>query len=185
AAGSCGQPFIGTQVRIVDPDTGVECPVGETGEVKVQGRNVMRGICGRTRDVTFDADGSYHTGDLGHVNAEGYLWYDGRLDDMFKVKGATVYPTEVESAIRRIAGVRQAHVTGVEEPSGAQSVGAVVVTSLSLEEIRASARTTLSSFKVPTRWVLADSSDVIPTTATDKVDRSALQKLLREEGTHT
>ena len=60
----------------------------------------MRGICGRTRDETFDVDGYYPTGDLGALDADGYLWYHGRLDDMFKVKGATVYPAEVEAALR-------------------------------------------------------------------------------------
>ena len=73
----------------------------------------MRGICGRTRDETFDADGFYPTGDLGALDADGYLWFHGRLDDMFKVKGATVYPTEVEAALRAVDGVRQAHVTDV------------------------------------------------------------------------
>ena len=70
------------------------------GEIRVRGRNVMRGICGRTRDATFDADGWYPTGDLGALDVDGYLWYHGRLDDMFKVKGATVYPAEVEAAFR-------------------------------------------------------------------------------------
>ena len=62
------------------------------GEIRVRGPNVMRGICGRTREETFDADGFYPTGDLGALDAAGYLWYHGRLDDMFKVSGATVYP---------------------------------------------------------------------------------------------
>ena len=84
----------------------------------MRGRNVMRGICGRTRDATFDADGFYPTGDLGALDADGYLWYHGRLDDMFKVKGATVYPSEVEAALRAIDGVRQAHVTDVADVPG-------------------------------------------------------------------
>ena len=84
----------------------------------MRGRNVMRGICGRTRDATFDADGFYPTGDLGALDADGYLWYHGRRDDMFKVKGATVYPTEVEAALRAIDGVRQAHVTDVPDGTG-------------------------------------------------------------------
>ena len=62
-------------------------PPGVDGEIAVRGPNVMRGICGRTRAETFDADGYYHTGDLGNLDADGYLWYRGRSDDMFKVKG--------------------------------------------------------------------------------------------------
>ena len=74
---------------------------------------MMRGICGRTRAEVFDAEGYYATGDLGTLDEDGYLWYAGRRDDMFKVKGATVYPTEVESGLRSIPGVSQAFVTDV------------------------------------------------------------------------
>ena len=59
----------------------------------------MRGICGRLREDTFRADGFYPTGDLGSLDADGYLFYAGRADDMFKVSGATVYPTEVEAGL--------------------------------------------------------------------------------------
>ena len=126
--GSCGRPFDGVEVRIVDP--GVAAPRARrarSARSACAGRNVMRGICGRTRDATFDADGFYPTGDLGALDADGYLWYHGRRDDMFKVKGATVYPSEVEAALRAIDGVRQAHVTDVAGDDGAGAVGALVV----------------------------------------------------------
>ena len=139
----------------------------------------MRAICGRTRDATFDADGFYPTGDLGSLDAEGYLWYHGRLDDMFKVKGATVYPAEVEAAIRRIPGVQQAHVTNVPDADGAEAVGALVVSKVPLDELVAGARAGLSAFKVPTRWVVTDSADDVPMTPTAKVDKAALQARLR------
>jgi acyl-CoA synthetase (AMP-forming)/AMP-acid ligase II len=185
ARGSCGRPFDGLELRIADTATGSPLPPGETGEIQLRGRNLMRGICSRTRDTTFDADGYYHTGDLGYGDGDHYLWYEGRLDDMFKVKGATVYPAEVETAIRRIAGVHQAHVTNVTGADGSDSVGALVITSLCLEDLLATTRASLSSFKVPTRWVITEKTEVVPTTATDKVDRTALQLLLREEGTPT
>jgi acyl-CoA synthetase (AMP-forming)/AMP-acid ligase II len=182
ARGSCGRPFDGVEVRIGDPSTEAACAPGEVGEIRLRGRNMMRGICGRTRDATFDADGYYATGDLGHVDSEGFLFYNGRLDDMFKVKGATVYPSEVEAALRGIPGVREAHVTNVPEPDGSQAVGALVVTALASGDLRASTRAALSAFKVPTLWVVTPSNEAVPTTATGKVDRNALQVLLREEG---
>ena len=166
--GSCGQPFDGCEVRIAD-----------SGEIHVRGPNVMRAICGRTRDATFDADGFYPTGDLGSLDDEGYLWFQGRLDDMFKVKGATVYPAEVEAAIRRIPGVQQAHVTNVPDADGAEAVGALVVSKVPLDELVAGARAGLSAFKVPTRWVVTDSADDVPMTPTAKVDKAALQARLR------
>ena len=164
--GSCGRPFDGVEVK-------VDAPAGEIGEIAVRGRNVMRGICGR--DDVFDADGWYATGDLGVLDADGYLWFHGRLDDMFKVNGATVYPTEVEAAIRGVPGVQQAHVTDV-----AGAVGALVVSSVPVDELSAAVRERLSAFKVPTRWLVTPSADDVPMTATAKVDKDALQLLIQE-----
>lgn len=183
--GSCGRPFAGVEVRIVDPDTGAPCPPGATGEIRVRGPNVMRAICGRTRDETFDADGFYPTGDLGALDADGYLWFRGRLDDMFKVKGATVYPAEVEAALRAVPGVVQAHVTDV--PGGGadgagREVGALVVTGLPLGDLAAAARGRLSAFKVPTRWVVTPNADDVPLTATAKVDQARLRERLCRDG---
>ena len=142
----------------------------------------MRGICGRTRDATFDADGFYPTGDLGALDADGYLWYHGRRDDMFKVKGATVYPSEVEAALRAIEGVRQAHVTNVPGDTDTDAVGALVVSTLPLDDLVAAARARLSAFKVPTHWVVTASADDVPMTPTAKVDKAALQDLLQRTG---
>ena len=185
AQGSCGRPFDGIEVQIADPEP------GGVGEVLVRGPNVLRAICGRTRDATFHADGWYPTGDLGRIDGDGYLWYQGRVDDMFKVKGATVYPTEVEGALRSLAGVRQAHVTDVvrddadDAGDGARAVGAMVVSALTLDELVDGARARLSAFKVPTCWVVTDSADEVPMTATSKVDTAALRDLLQREGQRT
>jgi acyl-CoA synthetase (AMP-forming)/AMP-acid ligase II len=179
--GSCGRPFDGFEVRIVDPETELARGAGVPGEIWVRGKNVMRGICGRTRDQTFTVDGFYRTGDLGVLDDDGYLWYRGRLDDMFKVRGATVFPTEVEGALRRIEGVRQAFVTDVRSDDGDVQVGALVVGARDVADLAMEAKSILSSFKVPTLWLLA-SADEVPMTATAKVDKSALQELLRSKG---
>jgi acyl-CoA synthetase (AMP-forming)/AMP-acid ligase II len=183
ARGSCGRPFAGVEVRVVDTRSGAECPPGEVGEIRLRGPNVLRAICGRTRDATFDTGGWYPTGDLGAVDAAGYLWYHGRLDDMVKVRGATVYPTEVESALRAVPGVRQAHVTDVPDPGGGggRLVGALVVTDLPRADVVAGARERLSAFKVPARWRLTPSGADVPLTATGKVDKATLQALLSAE----
>jgi acyl-CoA synthetase (AMP-forming)/AMP-acid ligase II len=184
--GSCGQPFDGVEVRIVDPDSRAALPTGDPGEICVRGRSVMRGICGRTRDATFDADGFYATGDLGVLDAAGYLWYHGRRDDMFKVNGATVYPSEVEAALRAIEGVRQAHVTNLPGAiAGGDAVGALVISILPLDDLATAARARLSAFKVPTLWVVTDSAGAVPTTPTAKVDKPALRDLLQRTGRPT
>jgi acyl-CoA synthetase (AMP-forming)/AMP-acid ligase II len=184
AWGSCGKPFPGMEVRITDPDTGE--PVGsETiGMIELRGPHTLRGICRRSREDLFTADGFYPTGDLGRLDDDGFLFYHGRSDDMFKVSGATVYPTEVEQALREIDGVRTAFVTNVTGAQGDQ-VGAVVVCDTATntaEQLRIAARKLLSSFKVPTIWLPVDSDDAIPRGPTGKVDIRRLRELLRNSG---
>ncbi len=178
--GSCGRPFAGVEVRIVDPDTGDELPAGREGEIWLRGPNLLQGICGRPRSSTFTRDGAYRTGDLGRLDADGYLWYSGRLDDMVKVRGATVYPSEVELALRSIDGVRVAHVTAVPDAEGRPVVGALVLTDLPLETVRAGLRERLSAFKVPSRWLLTDEAAMVPVSGSGKVDKAALQRLLAD-----
>jgi acyl-CoA synthetase (AMP-forming)/AMP-acid ligase II len=180
AWGSCGKPFPGMEVRITDPDTGEPVAAETIGMIELRGPHTLRGICRRSREELFTADGFYPTGDLGRLDDDGFLFYHGRSDDMFKVSGATVYPTEVEQALREIAGVDNVFVTNV---SGAQGdhVGAVVVCDTAAhttEQLRGSARKLLSSFKVPTIWLLVDSDDTIPRGPTGKVDVRRLRELL-------
>jgi len=184
ARGSCGRPFADVEVRIADPESGRAVPTGDQGVIELRGPNLMRGICGRTREDTFLADGYYSTGDLGSVDDDGYLFYAGRADDMFKVSGATVYPTEVEASLRSIDFVRQAYVTNVEGSDGEAAVGAVVVVGedRTAAEVDAAARQAMSSFKVPRSWVLVPSAERVPMLATGKVDKAGLQALITAEG---
>ncbi len=176
AWGSCGKPFEGMEVRIVDPDTGQPVPVGTIGMIQIRGPHTLRGMCGRSREDLFTPDGYYPTGDLGHLDDDGFMFYHGRSDDMFKVSGATVYPSEVEQALRTIDCVENAFVT---EVSGA--VGAVVVSDTTVEHLHAEARKRLSSFKVPTVWRVVNSDEDIPRGTTGKVDVRRLRTLLAEQ----
>ena len=180
--GSCGRPFDGIEVRIVDPETDAEVAVGEQGEIWLRGPNLLRGICGRARSSVFTPDGAYRTGDLGRLDDDGYLWYAGRLDDMVKVKGATVYPSEVESALRSIDDVRQAYVTDLTDTEGRTEIATLVITDASVDAVRAAVRQRLSAFKVPTRWLLTDDPGTVPLLASGKVDKVGLQRLLDSEG---
>jgi acyl-CoA synthetase (AMP-forming)/AMP-acid ligase II len=175
AWGSCGKPFAGMEVRIVDADDGTPVPRGTVGMIQLRGPHMMRGICRRSHHELFTADGFYPTGDLGHLDDDGFMFYHGRSDDMFKVSGATVYPSEVEDALRTIAGVGGAFVTEVDG-----AVGAVVISRLAAEELRDAARRRLSAFKVPSVWLAVDSDDVVPRKATGKVDVPQLRELLRD-----
>lgn len=166
AWGSCGKSFPGMEVRIVD------------GMIHIRGPHTLRGICRRSREDVFTADGWYPTGDLGHLDADGFMFYHGRSDDMFKVSGATVYPSEVEEALRSIEGVDNAFVTDV-----AGAVGAAVVcdtTTTTSGQLRNAARKLLSAFKVPTVWLLVDADDVIPRGTTGKVDARRLRDMFTD-----
>jgi acyl-CoA synthetase (AMP-forming)/AMP-acid ligase II len=176
AWGSCGKPFDGMEVRIVDPDNGEPVPTETIGMIQIRGPHTLRGMCRRSREDLFTPDGYYPTGDLGHLDDQGFMFYHGRSDDMFKVSGATVYPSEVEQALRTIDGVENALVTNV---SGA--VGAAVIGDTTVDHLRAAARKLLSSFKVPTMWLLLDSDDAVPRGSTGKVDMRGLRDLLREQ----
>jgi acyl-CoA synthetase (AMP-forming)/AMP-acid ligase II len=178
--GSCGKPFDGMEVRIVDLDTGVEVPRGTIGMIQLRGPHTLRGICRRSREDTFTVDGFYPTGDLGCRNDDGFLFYHGRSDDMFKVSGATVYPSEVEKALRAIDGVAAAFVTNVPD-AGRDRVGAMVAGGmLTVEGLRARSRELLSSFKVPTVWLLVENADAVPRGATGKVDVQRLRGMLAD-----
>jgi acyl-CoA synthetase (AMP-forming)/AMP-acid ligase II len=183
AWGSCGQPFPGMDIRIVDPLTSAVLPPGHVGAVEVRGSHVMRGMCRRTREELFTSDGYYRTGDRGHLDADGFLFFHGRADDMFKVSGATVYPSEVAAALRTIPGVVTAYVTNL--PDGQRNrVAAVVIgdaVTINVNDLLAEARRRLSAFKVPTIW-LSVAEDNIPRGATGKVDPAALRAVLSHRG---
>ncbi|BCP04061.1 class I adenylate-forming enzyme family protein [Mycobacterium paraintracellulare] len=179
AWGSCGKPFPGMEVRVVDPESGMPVATGTAGMIQIRGPHTLRGICGRRREELFTPDGFYSTGDLGHLDEQGFLFYHGRSDDMFKVSGATVYPSEVERALRTIDGVDHAFVTSVPGAAG-ERVGAAVVCNdaLTRDQLHASARKLLSAFKVPTVWLLLHSGDDVPRGGTGKVDVRRLRQML-------
>jgi acyl-CoA synthetase (AMP-forming)/AMP-acid ligase II len=179
AWGSCGKPFAGMDVRVVDAGTGRPAGIGEIGEIQLRGPHTLRGICRRAREDVFTDDGYYATGDLAHLDADGFMFYHGRCDDMFKVSGASVYPSEVEAALRSFNEVDAAFVTNVPGPAG-DRVGAVVVCdpTTTTTRLQAAARTVLSAFKVPTVWLLAASDQVVPRGTTGKVDVARLRDLL-------
>lgn len=185
AHGSCGRAFDGIEIRILDVETGLPLPSGNRGEIALRGPNLMSGILGRLREQTFTADGFYRTGDLGVLDEDGYLFFEGRADDMFKVSGAMVYPSEVETALRSIAAIALAWVVDVrDERDGRVIVGAAVVcrAPMDLGTLDRLARERLSAFKVPRRWVMLDSQDAVPMMPTGKVDKQGLQRLISESG---
>ncbi|MPZ28268.1 MAG: AMP-binding protein [Micromonosporaceae bacterium] len=182
---SQGPPLPGMTVRIVDPD-GAPVPPGEEGQILVGGR-ITPGYLGQPElnAHSFTADGLLRTGDVGHLDEDGWLVFGARESEMIKTGGINVAPAEVEEFLSRHPDVRQVAVTGAPDPVHGQQVVAFVVAGPGLDEpqLRAYCQGRIASFKVPARIVFLDA---LPTTVTGKLNRRALADLARpdnEDGT--
>ena len=177
--GAFGRPVPGTQHRIVDPDTGLDLPEGEVGEVLVRGAGLMLGLHRREPAEVFDADGWYHTGDRGRF-ADGWFWFHGRQADLIKTGGSNVSPAEVEQCLMADEDVKLAFVLGVPDEVKGERVVALAVTSAGRtadgSELRERLRSRLSSFKVPEQVFVIDDEQV-PWLVSQKADRRALLTL--------
>ena len=181
--GSGGRALPGTEVFAVDPD-GRRLPPGEVGELVVRGPNVMAGYW-RRPELTAQrfprADGLFpqlRTGDFGWLDGEGYLYFVGRRDDIYKQRGFRVSATEVEVAATRIAGVEAA---AVLPPGGDRAEAMLIaVTRLAPHEVLALLHTQLEEFKVPRQCRVVST---IPLTGNGKVDRAGLVRLATD-GSH-
>jgi O-succinylbenzoic acid--CoA ligase len=153
--GSAGRPLLATKLRIA-------APAGEVGEILVGGPTVMRGYADRPHDTAAVLrDGWLHTGDLGYLDAEGYLYVVDRRDDLIISGGENVYPTEVEQTLREHLAIADAGVVGVPDAVWGQVVGAAVRlrdgARLSPDDVRAFAGERLARYKVPRHvWFVDD-----------------------------
>jgi acyl-CoA synthetase (AMP-forming)/AMP-acid ligase II len=167
-----GWAIDGYERRVVDPETGAEVAPGEVGELQIRGPAMLAGLYKTDRSAVFTADGYYLTRDLVRIDADGWLYPAGRLDDMIKTRGANVSRLEVEAALTALPGVESAIVAGLPDAEQSKRIVAAVVPSaganLTEEGLRAALRASLSSFKVPRRIVFIARDD-IPRTATGKV----------------
>ena len=172
----------GTRLRVVDPDTGALLGVGEEGELCVAGATRMIGYLGRKPEDCVDADGFFHTGDAGHVRADGNVCWSGRRTEMIKTGGANVSPAEVEVALRACSPVKLSRVVGVPDARLDQAVVACIVLrageAATADDVRAFLRERVAAYKVP-RHVLFFDDDEMPMTGSDaKVRDDALLELV-------
>ncbi|MFM9556141.1 AMP-binding protein [Streptomyces caniscabiei] len=182
--GSCGLPLPGTEVFVVG-DGGERLPAGEIGQFVVRGPHVMAGYW-RRPDLTAErfprAEGLFpelRTGDYGRQDEDGYLYFAGRRDDLYKERGFRLSATEVEAAASRVEGVVSA---AVLPPDGQRSAVLAVVTDLPAEEVRERMRDLIEPFKIPRRCVRLDA---LPVNGNGKVDRKALATLVASPGSLT
>jgi acyl-CoA synthetase (AMP-forming)/AMP-acid ligase II len=180
--GAMGKALRGIAHKVVDPATGAPVAPGEVGELCVRGYNVMQGLYKVEREQTFDADGFYHTGDSGRFDPDGVLYFKGRLGEMIKTGGANVTPSEVESALRAHAEVKEAFVVGVPDPERGQNVAAAVVLvpgqAVPADELVARLRRELAAYKVPKHLYVFGATAELPFTDSGKIDKRRLERLL-------
>jgi len=182
--GSFGRAVPGIEHRIVDPSTGEEALEGELGEIWIRGYPLMLGLVGVARHEVFMPDGWYRTGDVGHLDADGHLYFKGRMGDQIKTSGMNVMPREVELIIEEQPEVMHAFVAGVAHTERGQDVAAAVVLrpgmSVDPEEILERLRGDLSSYKVPRHVAIYDSPEDLPWLESGKVDLRKLVGMLAE-----
>jgi long-chain acyl-CoA synthetase len=178
--GTHGKLMPEVECRIVDVDTGKEMPPGAMGEIALRSPGTFKGYWSKpqaTDDIL--RDGWLYTGDMGKMDAEGYLTFCGRLKEMIKVSGYSVFPEEVETILIKHPAIQQAAVIGIADPTKGQVVKAVLVLkpqakdSASADEIVAWSRENMSAYKVPRE---IEFRDALPATGTGKM----LRRLLKE-----
>jgi acyl-CoA synthetase (AMP-forming)/AMP-acid ligase II len=174
--GSAGQAFLGCRIRAVRPD-GADAGTGEIGEILVRGPGMMNGYWNNTGGtVTTLRDGWMHTGDLGYLDADNFVFVVDRKKDMIISGGENIYSWEVEEALRSHPAVGEAVVIGVPDPEWGESVKAFVVArpgaAPSAEDLIAHCRSVIASYKKPRS---VEFVEALPRSFNGKVDKKALR----------
>jgi malonyl-CoA/methylmalonyl-CoA synthetase len=176
--GTVGLPLPGVEVRVHD-ERGVRCPTGEIGGIEVRGPNVFRGywrMPEKTKEE-FTADGWFKTGDVGKIDADGYVTIVGRSKDLIISGGYNVYPAEIEGYLNEIDGVAESAVVGLPHPDFGEGVIAVVVpregASLQPSALIAALKGRIANFKVPKQVYVVDA---LPRNTMGKVQKNLLRE---------
>lgn len=173
--GSVGIPVDGVELRIAREDGNIAA-TGESGEVRVRGANVMRGYWNNPEaSAVVLHDGWLRTGDMGHLDADGYLYLAGRRSDMIKTGAHRVHPNDIEDVLVELSGVSEAAVVGIDDAVLGQVIKAFIVAPglppRSENMVKAHCRERLASYKIPREIEFVSA---LPRTASGKVRRAAL-----------
>ncbi|NJN05340.1 MAG: malonyl-CoA synthase [Rhodobacteraceae bacterium] len=178
-AGTVGFALPGVELNITDPATGNTLPNGEIGQIEVRGRNVFKGYWQMPEKTAEElrSDGFFITGDLGQIDAEGYLHIVGRNKDLIISGGYNIYPKEIELLLDEEPGVLESAVIGVPHPDfGETPVGVIVpdgTTAPDLDAIKASIGKSLARFKHPQKLLLVEE---LPRNTMGKVQKNQLRE---------
>jgi len=184
-----GKEYPFTEVKIIDPDTGEECPAGVQGEVCCKGYLVMKGYYKNPKATSevIDKDGFLHSGDLGIKDENGYYRITGRIKDMIIRGGENIYPREIEEFLYHLSGVKDIQVAGIPSEKYGEEVGAFIIqqdnANLTVDEVRESCRGKIARHKIP-KYVLFVKE--FPLTGSGKIQKFKLKdvglKMLKNQG---
>jgi len=175
---SAGQPVPGMELRIVDPGTLEDLPAGEHGEIWLRTAQLMKGFLGKPEETAkvITEDGWFRTGDMGKVDAEGFLFVEDRLKDMIISGGENIYSPEIERVLAEHPAVMEVAVIGVPDDRWGEVVKAVVSltpdTSATEDELIAYCRERLAHFKCPRS---VDVIEALPRNPTGKILKRELR----------
>jgi long-chain acyl-CoA synthetase len=176
--GSVGRAVEGFQLAIFDAQDR-EVPRGTWGEIVIRGPGVMKGYWNRPEETAEALRGDWlHSGDIGRMDADGYVYIVDRVKDMVNVSGFKVWPAEVEQYLYRMPQVAECAVYGIPDPHKGEQVAVAVVarpdSGLTADEVIAYCRDNIAAYKVPAR---VDIVAELPKSATGKL----LKRVLREQ----
>ncbi|MDL2266355.1 AMP-binding protein [Parabacteroides sp. OttesenSCG-928-G21] len=184
-----GKEYPFTEVKIINPETGEECPVGVQGEVCCRGYLVMKGYYNNPEATkeAIDKDGWLHSGDLGIKDEEGYYRITGRIKDMIIRGGENIYPREIEEFLYHLEGVQDIQVAAIPSEKYGEEVGAFIIlkegATLTEDEVKDFCRGKIARHKIP-KYVFFVNS--YPLTGSGKIQKFKLKdiglKLLKEQG---
>jgi long-chain acyl-CoA synthetase len=176
--GSTGLPLQLIEVEVVG-DSGNILERGASGEIVVRGPHVFKGYWNKDADTRYTfRDGWHHTGDMGHIDEDGYLWFEGRAEEkeLIKPGGENVYPAEVEKVVMECPAVQEVVVIGVPDPTWGEAIKAVCVlvpgSSLSEGDVIEFVAARIARFKKPKHVVFVDD---LPKTSDGKLDRATIK----------
>ncbi|MFH2103503.1 MAG: long-chain-fatty-acid--CoA ligase [Chloroflexota bacterium] len=176
--GSVGKPIFHSQMRIADPETGADVPVGAAGELLIRGAHVCSGYW-RDPEATAKAivDDWFHTGDMSHMDEDGFFYIDGRYKDMIKSGGENIYAAEVETVVREHPGVKDVALIGKPDKTWGE-VGVMIIVledgqQISKNELKEHCLGKIAGFKIPKEFIIAAE---LPYSAYGKVEKQKLRE---------
>jgi malonyl-CoA/methylmalonyl-CoA synthetase len=177
-AGTVGFPLPGVELKITDAETGAEMPPGEIGQIEVRGPNVFKGYWQMPEKTAAELreDGFFITGDLGRIDADGYVHIVGRNKDLIISGGYNIYPKEIELILDAQPGVLESAVIGVPHADFGETVLGLIVPqpgeTTDLDAIAEAAAASLARFKQPRKLILVDA---LPRNTMGKVQKNILR----------